>query len=111
MSTDREFRRAIDGYDDAFRQRLTEALLETLVTTSTFTSTDGRKICALRTGESIDATADLLITLMTLVPQHDRPSTLRKNCEAIAKRVRKAVAQARAEGVADILGGARGGHA
>ena len=104
------FERALAGYDRAFRERLQAALISTIVATSTIH--DGPEpICCLRTGESIDATVDVLIMLMAMVADHDVPSHLQEHCDAIAEKVRKAVAQARAEGVADCLGGARGGHA
>lgn len=110
---DRRFtlQRGVAGYDRAIREHLTHQLFDTLVEASTIENGDGKRVCCMRTSEAVDALADLLVTVMSMIAEHDTPSVLRKNCELLAQHVRKAVARARAEGAADILGGARGGHA
>ncbi|MCC6778524.1 MAG: hypothetical protein IT537_18155 [Hyphomicrobiales bacterium] len=44
-------------------------------------------------------------------PDMDVPSRLRETVDGLARRIRREVANAKAEGVADILGAARGGRA
>ncbi len=106
------FERALRGYDGDFQRRLADVLFRALVEASTIETTPGAPpVVCLRTGESIDATVDVLITMMSTVAAYDNPATLRKHCEAFAKKVRREVGRARAEGIADILGGAKAGHA
>jgi hypothetical protein len=63
-----------------------------------------QRVMAIRTSESLDALADVLGAVLSLVPAMSTPSELRKTCEALAKKLHKDVARARAEGVADRLG-------
>ena len=103
------FQRAMAGYDDKFRQHLTEAIVRTIA--NELIVVDPR-VMAIRTTETLDALVDALVAVMAMVPRFDTPSELRCAAEALAKRLRREVARARAEGVADRLMGARdGGHA
>ena len=65
----------------------------------------------IRTTETADALADVLVTVLAMVPRFDTPSELRKTSDALRARIRREAAQARAEGVADILGAQREGRA
>ena len=103
------FRRACAGYDPAFRHHLRDVIFAAIAEESIIPDA---KVMAIRTGETMDALADNLIATMAMVPKFDTPSELRQACEALAKRVRREVAQARAEGIGDILGASgKGGRA
>jgi hypothetical protein len=102
-------KRARAGYDPEFRRKLADAVLTAIAEKSIVTDA---AVMAVRTSETMDALADILIAIMALVPNFDTPSELRKATDALAKRVRHEVARARAEGVGDILGASRwSGHA
>ena len=66
---------------------------------------------AIRTSETFDALADIMVTMLAMVPAMDVPSELRKTAKGLAKRIRVEVARGRAEGVADRLGARKGGTA
>ena len=66
---------------------------------------------AIRTGETIAALATCLAMTLSLVPGADVPSRLREMVDQLAKRIRRDAARAKAEGLGDIFGAARGGHA
>jgi hypothetical protein len=92
-----------------FRQHLAAEFIATIVRESRVADAN---VIALRTAETLDALADILITTLAMVPAMDTPSRLREAAEALCKRVRREVARARAEGVADVFHGAqREGHA
>lgn len=59
---------------------------------------------AIRTSETCDALADVMGAMLTLNPAMSVPSELRKTCEALCKKLRRDVANARARGVGDQLG-------
>jgi len=90
------YKHALAGYDEAFRQRLAETILNAIATNSIV---DDAPVMCVRTRETLDALADILVAIMSMVPRYDTASELRKATEALAKRVRREVAQARAEGV------------
>jgi hypothetical protein len=104
------FERATAGYDQQFADFLTAEIVAA-ITKASVIEHDGVRIMCLRTGETIDACVNVLVTFMSMCQAHDVPSKLRTNVETIAKRIRRQVARARAEGAADILGGAKGGTA
>jgi hypothetical protein len=68
---------------------------------------------ALRTGETVEALIVCLISFAAMSPHFDTPSHLREFAETLAKRFRRDVAKARAEGFcSDFNHGARkGGNA
>jgi hypothetical protein len=53
----------------------------------------------------------VMTVVLAMVPRMDDASELRKAADSLARKIRRQVARARAEGAADVLGGARGGHA
>jgi hypothetical protein len=67
----------------------------------------------LRSTEMIDALVIVLMSTMSLSPQFDSPTKLRKFVDEVAKRIRRNVANARADPNhgAHILGARRGGTA
>ena len=69
--------------------------------------TTDRPVMALRTGETADALIISLISTLALTPSMDSPTALRKFVDELAKRVRRGVARARAEGIGDRLHGSR----
>ena len=96
-------------YDQGLRRQLADAILKTIANESLVADA---AVMAIRTGETLDALADILVTIMAMVPTFDTPSELRQAAENLSKRLRREVAQARAEGVADeILGARKGGCA
>jgi hypothetical protein len=66
---------------------------------------------AIRTGECIAALVNVLGTMVALCPDSDVPSRLRSRTDEIARRLRRGPAPARAKGLGDALGAAKGGHA
>jgi hypothetical protein len=103
------FERALEGYDPDFEQALVTGIMEVVAATSIVTDAN---VVAVRTGETTAALVTCLGLVLALCPDHDVPSRLRQHIEQIAKKLRRDVARARAEGLADtILGAAREGHA
>jgi hypothetical protein len=100
------FTRALAGYDPKFRRALTSKIIETITKASIVADAN---VCAIRTGETADALVDCLVFSLSLSPSMDVPSDLRLTAEHFAKRLRREVARARANGVGDILGGGKGG--
>jgi hypothetical protein len=111
MSAERRttFERACRGYDEQFANSLTGDILHTIATASMVTDAN---VLAVRTGETTAALVNCLGIVLSLCPNHDVPSRLRERVDFIARKLRRDVAKARAEGIADhILGATHGGHA
>jgi hypothetical protein len=102
------YARAVHGYDPEFRHILTEQIITAIARASAL---QDAPIVAIRTSETLDALSDALITMLALVPDMDVPSKLREAAENLARRVRREVARARAEGLGDRLGVRHEGHA
>jgi hypothetical protein len=102
--------RAVAGYDPAFRRALADAILAAIAEASLIEGDPA--VMVVRTTETLDALADVLVSVLVLVPAMDVPAVLARTAEALAARVRREVARGRAEGIADILGAnGKGGHA
>src|SRR5215831_12929693 len=93
------YARAVRGYDEEFKRHLVSSIV---------TDPDVR-IMALRVGETLEALTTCLIATASLSPHFEVPSYLRAVAEDLAKRVRRDVAKARAEGGlgSDFVCGAR----
>jgi hypothetical protein len=103
------YARATAGFDEKFRDDLVVEISDVIARASIVTD---QPIMALRTGETADALIISLISTLALTPAMDSPTALRKFADELAKRIRRSVARARAEGVGDRLHGAqREGHA
>jgi hypothetical protein len=104
------YARATASYDDDFRRRLIEEIITAIAKASLVADAN---VMAIRTGETIEALITCLITTASLAPHFDTPSHLREFAEDTAKRIRREVAKARAEGFcADFVFRARkGGNA
>jgi hypothetical protein len=100
--------RACSGYDVAFERALADAITRAIANASLTTD---QAVLAIRTGESIAALATVIAMMLSLVPGADVPSKLREMVDQLARRIRRDAAKARAEGLGDFLGAARGGHA
>jgi len=94
------------GYDDDFR--LVEEVLTAIANASLVTDA---KVMALRVGETVEALPTVMISFAAMSPHFDTPSHLREFAENTAKRIRREVARARAEGVFDHFGARKGGTA
>jgi hypothetical protein len=88
------YARAIRGFDPQFRDALVREIATTIATASLL---EDAPVCAIRTGETLDALAHCLIATATLCPAFDTPSELRTFSENLAKRIRRTVAQMRAD--------------
>ena len=66
-----------------------------------------------RTGETIEALTICMIPFAAMSPHFDTPSHLREFAEGTAKRIRREVSRARAEGYGEdfIFGARKGGNA
>ena len=102
------FERACAGYDAEFERALADVITLAIARASLVTD---KNVIAIRTGETIAALATCLAMMLSLVPDADVPSRLREMVEQLAKRIRRDAAKAKAEGLGDFLGAARGGHA
>jgi hypothetical protein len=88
------YARAVRGFDPQFRDALVREITTAIATASLL---EDAKICAIRTGETLDALTHCLIATATLCPAFDSPSKLRKFSESLAKRICRTVAQMRAD--------------
>jgi hypothetical protein len=104
------FARALAGYDEQFKERMLEAITHAIGMESMIVEDDVR-VMMLRTGETVDALITCMISMLALCEDMDVPSHLRETAENIGKRIRRGVAQARADGVFAHFGAAHGGHA
>jgi len=106
MST--TYARAAAGYDAEFRRELAARIITAITEASIVCDAP---VAAIRTSETLDALADVLATVLAMVPAMDEPAELRKAGKNLAARLRRDVAEARAAGLTDLLGGAKGGTA
>jgi hypothetical protein len=105
------FARACAEYDDEFREHLLGEITDAIGLASVVSADDGRRVMALRTGEQLDALLDADAGTLTMMPAMSDERELRRATLAIAKRLRRNVARARAAGIGDRLGTSRGGNA
>ena len=103
------YARATASYDDDFRRRLIEEIITAIAKASLVTDAN----VMARTGEMIEALTSCLIATASLIPHFGTPSHLREFAGELAKRVRREVAKARAEGFCNdfVFGAHRGGNA
>jgi hypothetical protein len=106
------YERATRAYDEAFKQSLIAEIVNAIARASMVTDPELR-IMAIRTGETCEALLSCLISFAAMSPHFDVPSHLREFAETTAKRIRRDVARARAEGVGQdfIFGARKGGNA
>jgi hypothetical protein len=93
--------RALAGYDEQFCRELATEIIKTITGASLVANAN---VVAIRTGETLNALAVALVTVLAMVPVMDTPSELRKAAEALVKRIRCDVARARAQGVFNGIG-------
>ena len=91
------FERAAASYDDEFKRRLIEEIITAIAQASVVTDPN-LKVMALRIGETLEALTSVLISFAAMSPHFDTPSHLREFAETLAKRIRRDVSKARAEG-------------
>jgi hypothetical protein len=102
------YERAAAGYDPKFRDTLAREITDVIAHANLVTDAN---VTAIRIAETCDALALVLVSMMALSPQFDVPSRLREAADELSKKARRDVAKARAEGIGDILGAQRAGHA
>jgi hypothetical protein len=102
------YERATREYDD-FRRSLIAEIVTAIFVASKCTDAN---VVALRVQETIEALTSCLCATAALSPHFDTPSHLRDFAEATAKRIRREVSKARAEGYAQdfVFGARRGGN-
>jgi hypothetical protein len=107
------YARAVRDYDETFKQNLISAIVRAIAEASICTDDTSPRIMALRVGESLEALISCLISFAAMSPHFDTPSHLREFAETLAKRFRRDVARARAEGIGEKLffGVRKGGNA
>jgi len=103
------YARATRENDEEFKRALISEIIAAIAKVSI--CSDEPKIMAIRTGETVEALLSRLISFAAMSPHFDVPSHLREFAENAAKRIRRDVARARAEGTFDSLGAAKGGRA
>jgi hypothetical protein len=101
---------AARGYDQQFRDKLIEEIVSTIAGASKLIDAN---IVAIRVGETADALAFCLISVMAMSEQYDNRARLRTAAIELAKKIRRDVARARADPTfaADFIGARRGGSA
>lgn len=106
------YERAIREYDREFERALVTEIVNAIARASMVPDPDLR-VMAIRTGETLEALITVLVSFAAMSPHFDVPSHLRQFSESLAKRVRREVAKARAEGFcSDFVHGAqRAGNA
>jgi hypothetical protein len=104
------YERATREYDETFKRALITEIVTAIFHASKVTDAN---IVALRTGETLEALTSCLVATAALSPHFDTPSHLREFAENTAKRIRREVAKARAEGYGEdfIFGARKGGRA
>jgi hypothetical protein len=98
------YARATACFDPEFRDALVAEITDVIAKASIVTD---QPIMALRTSETVEALIISLIATLALTPTMDSPTALRHFADELAKRVRRNVATARAEGIGDRLHGSR----
>jgi hypothetical protein len=107
------YERATREYDTKFERALAREIITAIAKASVVTDPE-LNIMALRVGETLEALTSCLISFAAMSPHFDTPSHLREFAERLAKRIRRDVSKARAEGVgADFMHGTQrqGGNA
>jgi hypothetical protein len=87
------YEQAARGFDEAFKDALVKEITAAIANASLVTDAP---IMAFRTGETTEALIVCLISTMAMSPTFDTPSHLREFSEKLAKRLRRSVANARA---------------
>jgi hypothetical protein len=101
------YERAAREYDVEFQHVLTSKIIEA-VTQASIISDPDLQVMMLRVGETTEALLECLILFASMSPIFDTPSRLREFAERVGKKIRRQVARARAEGVAqDFVVGAQ----
>jgi hypothetical protein len=96
------------AYDERFKRTLIREILDAIAKTSVL---PGSNTVMLRAGETVEALLSTLIAMAAMSPAFDAPETLNQFAETTAKRIRREVAKARAQGRFDsiVLGAQRQG--
>ena len=104
------YARANCEYDEDFKRHLIEEIINAVAKASIVTDAN---VMALRTGETIEALTICMIPFAAMSPHFDTPSHLREFAESTAKRIRREVGKARAEGFYEdfVFGARKGGTA
>src|SRR5215813_6241842 len=92
------YERATRDYDEEFKRALISEIINAIAKASMVTDAN---IMALRVGETCEALISCLISFAAMSPHFDTPSHLREFAETLAKRFRREVSRARAEGFCD----------
>jgi hypothetical protein len=107
------YERATREYDEDFKRELIAEIVNAIAKASIVTDPELR-VMALRIGETLEALISCLISFAAMSPHFDTPSHLREFAETLAKRFRREVGRARAEGGLGrdfIFGAGKGGTA
>src|SRR5215831_9573421 len=94
------YARATREYDQTFERALVAEIVNAIARASMVTDPDLR-IMALRVGETVEALTLCLISFAAMSSHFDVPPHVREFAETLAKRFRREVSKARAEGVYD----------
>ena len=106
------YAQAVREYDEDFKRALITEIV-TAITKASMVTDPELRVMAIRTGETCEALLSCLISFAAMSPHFDVPSHLRQFAENTAKRIRRDVARARAEGYCEdfVFGARRGGNA
>jgi len=106
------YAQAVREYDEDFKRALITEIV-TAITKASMVTDPELRVMAIRTGETCEALLSVLISFAAMSHYFDTPSHLREFAEGAAKRIRREVAKARAEGFCEdfIFGARKGGNA
>jgi hypothetical protein len=106
------YERATREYDEEFKRALIGEIVNAIAKASMVTDPELR-VLAIRVGETLEALISVMISFAAMSPHFDTPSHLREFAENTAKRIRREVGRARAEGFGQefIFGARKGGKA
>jgi hypothetical protein len=106
------YERATREYDEDFKRALIAEII-TAICKASMCSDAELRVMALRTGETVEALTSCLISFAAMSPHFDTPSHVRQFADNLAKRFRRDVSKARAEGYCEdfVIGARRGGSA
>jgi len=88
---------------DQYKERLSATILKAIFETSTIEGTDGRRVCALMTGEISAVLVQLMAFMLASSPSASSPTRLRQYCDDAAKRLYRATRAAQDAGAINVF--------
>ena len=91
-----ELARALDGFDEAFEQRLLDRIVAAILDASLLDDGDGKPVLALRLGETAQALTTALALVLALSPASARnEAAIKQTSQSFRRKLRARVHHAR----------------